>query len=92
MKTRFLLLFSFLTICKSLVLADVDVSDLYLQNAGFDDESHFDYTVSDNGNVAQEISGKDSLSWANASNSGVAQMSTIHRYTLTANHADLIDS
>lgn len=55
MKTRFLLLFSFLTLCKSLVLADVDVSDLYLQNAGFDDESHFDYTVSDNGNVAQEI-------------------------------------
>lgn len=55
MKTRFLSLISFLTICKSLVLADVDVSDLYLQNAGFDDESHFDYTISNDGNVAQEI-------------------------------------
>lgn len=35
--------------------ADIDVSDLYLQNAGFDDADHFDYRVSDKGNVSQEI-------------------------------------
>ena len=35
--------------------ADIDITNLYLQNAGFDDESHFDYHKSDNGNVAQEI-------------------------------------
>lgn len=35
--------------------ADVDVTDLYLQNAGFDDANHFDYKVGDNGNVSQEI-------------------------------------
>lgn len=35
--------------------ADIDVTSLYLQNAGFDDEKHFDYTTADNGNVSQEI-------------------------------------
>ncbi len=44
-----------LTTLSSLAWADTDISDLYLQNAGFDDESHFDYRISDNGNVAQEI-------------------------------------
>ncbi len=33
--------------------AQTDVTDLYLTNSGFD--SQFDYTVSDQGNVAQEI-------------------------------------
>ena len=35
--------------------ADIDVSELYLNNAGFDDASHFDYRASDAGNVSQEI-------------------------------------
>ncbi|MCQ2193617.1 MAG: hypothetical protein MJZ28_01550 [Paludibacteraceae bacterium] len=38
-----------------LTKADIDVTALFLQNAGFDDEAHFDYRKSDNGNVAQEI-------------------------------------
>ncbi|MCQ2234544.1 MAG: hypothetical protein MJZ24_07400 [Paludibacteraceae bacterium] len=37
------------------VWADIDVTELYLSNAGFDDASHFDYRVSDAGNVSQEI-------------------------------------
>lgn len=44
-----------LSTLSSLAWADTDISDLYLQNAGFDDESHFDYRISDQGNVAQEI-------------------------------------
>lgn len=44
-----------LTTLSSVAWADTDISDLYLQNAGFDDESHFDYRISDQGNVAQEI-------------------------------------
>lgn len=44
-----------LTLLSSSAWADVEISDLYLQNAGFDDESHFDYRISDQGNVAQEI-------------------------------------
>lgn len=35
--------------------ADIDISDLYLQNAGFDNTDYFDYKKQDNGNVAQEI-------------------------------------
>lgn len=35
--------------------ADIDVTELYLNNAGFDDASHFDYRASDAGNVSQEI-------------------------------------
>ncbi len=54
MKRRYFSLFS-LTLLSSSVWADIDVSDLYLQNAGFDDDSHFDYRISDQGNVAQEI-------------------------------------
>ena len=54
MKTRCFSVLALLALC-SFAWADIDVSDLYLQNAGFDDESHFDYTISDNGNVAQEI-------------------------------------
>lgn len=35
--------------------ADIDVTELYLQNAGFDDSEHFDYRANQTGNVAQEI-------------------------------------
>lgn len=35
--------------------ADIDITELYLRNAGFDDSDHFDYRIGDNGNVAQEI-------------------------------------
>lgn len=54
MKRRYFSLFT-LTILSSSTWADINISDLYLQNAGFDDESHFDYRISDQGNVAQEI-------------------------------------
>lgn len=54
MKRRYFSIFALSTL-SSLAWADIDVSDLYLQNAGFDDESHFDYRISEEGNVAQEI-------------------------------------
>lgn len=54
MKKRCLSILALSTL-SSLAWADIDVSDLYLQNAGFDDESHFDYHISEEGNVAQEI-------------------------------------
>ena len=54
MKRRYFSIFALSTL-SSLAWADIDVSDLYLQNAGFDDESHFDYRISEDGNVAQEI-------------------------------------
>lgn len=54
MKRHYFSLFA-LTLLSSSAWADIDVSDLYLQNAGFDDDSHFDYHISDDGNVAQEI-------------------------------------
>lgn len=54
MKKRCLSILALSTL-SSLAWADIDISDLYLQNAGFDDESHFDYHISEEGNVAQEI-------------------------------------
>jgi len=54
MKKRCLSILALSTL-SSLAWADIDVSDLYLQNAGFDEESHFDYRISEEGNVAQEI-------------------------------------
>lgn len=39
----------------TLLWADIDVTDLYLNNAGFDNPAHYDYTKNDNGNVSQEI-------------------------------------
>ncbi len=54
MKRRYFSLFTLSTL-SSFAWADIDVTDLYLQNAGFDDDSHFDYRISDQGNVAQEI-------------------------------------
>lgn len=54
MKINYLFTLALSTL-SSLAWADTDISDLYLQNAGFDDESHFDYRISDQGNVAQEI-------------------------------------
>lgn len=50
--------FTLATLCLGLSLsasADIDVTDLYLQNAGFDDAEHFDYKANESGNVAQEI-------------------------------------
>ena len=54
MKINYLFTLALSTL-SSLAWADTDISDLYLQNAGFDDETHFDYRISDQGNVAQEI-------------------------------------
>ncbi|HOI26025.1 MAG TPA: hypothetical protein PLN63_00865 [Paludibacteraceae bacterium] len=45
----------FLLSFSTLTWADIEVSNIYLQNSGFDDNAHFDYRISDNGNVAQEI-------------------------------------
>lgn len=39
----------------TLLWADIDVTELYLNNAGFDNSAHYDYTKNDNGNVSQEI-------------------------------------
>lgn len=55
MKTRVLSIFSlFLFVC-SPIWADIDVSDLYLSNSGFDNSDYFDYHKNENGNVSQEI-------------------------------------
>lgn len=35
--------------------SDIDITELYLQNAGFDDSEHFNYRINESGNVAQEI-------------------------------------
>lgn len=56
MKNRFLSFFTILFLESLLSLyADIDITNLYLQNAGFDDAQHFDYTIRDNGNTSQEI-------------------------------------
>ncbi|MBR5971795.1 MAG: DUF5013 domain-containing protein [Paludibacteraceae bacterium] len=55
MKTRILSLIALLLTCHTFVKADIDITDLYLQNAGFDDANYYDYKVSDYGNVSQEI-------------------------------------
>ena len=55
MKRHCFSLLAFLVAFVPLSRADIDITDLYLQNAGFDDETHFDYRRSDNGNVSQEI-------------------------------------
>ncbi len=55
MKTRILSFFTLFLMCHSFVKADIDITDLYLENAGFDDANYYDYKVSDYGNVAQEI-------------------------------------
>lgn len=55
MKRHFFPLIAFLLSFAPLSRADIDITDLYLQNAGFDDEAHFDYKKNENGNVAQEI-------------------------------------
>ena len=55
MKTRLLSIITFsLAFCAS-AWADIDISELYLQNYGFDDSEHFDYKANEQGNVAQEI-------------------------------------
>jgi len=55
MKTRILSLIALLLTCHTFVKADIDITDLYLQNAGFDDANYYDYKISDYGNVSQEI-------------------------------------
>lgn len=55
MKIRIVSLLALFIILPFSLWADIDITDLYLQNAGFDDEKHFDYTTSDFGNVSQEI-------------------------------------
>lgn len=55
MKNRFITIIACLSTFSLSAFADIDVTDLYLQNAGFDDEEHFDYRKNESGNVAQEI-------------------------------------
>lgn len=54
MKTRILTILTFI-LASSFAWADIDVTDLYLENAGFDNANYYDYKASDYGNVAQEI-------------------------------------
>lgn len=39
----------------SVAWADIDITELYMQNAGFDNSDFFDYRKGESGNVAQEI-------------------------------------
>lgn len=55
MKTRLLSIITFSLVFCASTWADIDISELYLQNYGFDDSEHFDYKANEQGNVAQEI-------------------------------------
>lgn len=52
---KYLLTLAGALLSPTLLWADIDITDLYLNNAGFDNAAYFDYTVNDNGNVSQEI-------------------------------------